>query len=196
MSETPTKPRRRLALLALPLVVFLALAGLFFSRLESGGDPSRVPSALIGQVAPEARLEPLPGLMREGVPVPGFDVADLKGKPTLVNVWASWCVPCREEHPVLMELARNPQWRLVGLNYKDAPDNARRFLGQNGVPYEAVGVDPNGRAAIDWGVYGVPETFVLDRNGVIVRKFVGPLTDQRVKEQLLPLLAKLSAPSS
>ncbi|MFH3478872.1 DsbE family thiol:disulfide interchange protein [Xanthobacter variabilis] len=192
----PAAPKRRLWLVALPLVLFLALASLFFSRLETGGDPSRVPSALVGRAAPEVVLEPLAGLNRAGVPVPGFDVADLKGKPTLVNVWASWCAPCREEHPLLMEIAKDPRLRLVGLNYKDAPDNARRFLGQYGLPYAAVGVDPKGRAAIDWGVYGVPETFVLDRNGVIVHKFVGPLTQETVTNTLMPLIAKLSAPAS
>lgn len=191
-----TPPRRRLWLVALPLVLFLALAALFFSRLETGGDPSRVPSALVGRPAPAVVLEPLAGLNRSGAPVPGFDVAELKGKPTLVNVWASWCAPCREEHPLLMKIAEDPRLRLVGLNYKDAPDNARRFLGQYGLPYAAVGVDPKGRAAIDWGVYGVPETFVLDRNGVIVHKFVGPLTAETVNNTLMPLIAKLSAPAS
>ncbi|MFG1393871.1 DsbE family thiol:disulfide interchange protein [Xanthobacter agilis] len=190
------KPRRRLWLVALPLVLFLALAALFFSRLETGGDPSRIPSALVGRPAPQVVLEPLPGLNRGSEPVPGFDVAQLKGKPTLVNVWASWCAPCREEHPLLMRIAQDPRVHLVGLNYKDAPDNARRFLGQNGLPYAAVGVDPKGRAAIDWGVYGVPETFVLDRDGMIVHKFVGPLTQETVNTTLLPLIAKLSAPAS
>ncbi|MFG1432286.1 DsbE family thiol:disulfide interchange protein [Xanthobacter sp. V2C-8] len=195
--ESPvTPPRRRLWLVALPLVLFLALAALFFSRLETGGDPSRVPSALVGRPAPAVVLEPLAGLNRASAPVPGFDVAELKGKPTLVNVWASWCAPCREEHPLLMKIAEDPRLRLVGLNYKDAPDNARRFLGQYGLPYAAVGVDPKGRAAIDWGVYGVPETFVLDRNGVIVHKFVGPLTAETVNNTLMPLIAKLSAPAS
>jgi len=202
MSSTgPEMPRRAAAkrrtwLVLLPLVIFLALAALFFSRLETGGDPSRVPSALVGRPAPQVTLEPLEGLNRAGVPVPGFDVAGLKGKPTLVNVWASWCAPCREEHPLLMQLAQDPRFRLVGLNYKDAPENARRFLGQYGLPYAAVGVDPRGRAAIDWGVYGVPETFVLDRNGLIVHKFVGPLTEQAVTGTLLPLIEKLSAPAS
>lgn len=193
---TSPKPRRRLWLVGLPLVLFLALAALFLSRLETGGDPSRIPSALVGRPAPQVVLEPLEGLTHAGAPVPGFNVAELKGKPTLVNVWASWCAPCREEHPILMQLAQDPRLRLVGLNYKDAPENARRFLGQNGLPYAAVGVDPRGRAAIDWGVYGVPETFVLDRDGLIVHKFVGPLTPETVNGTLLPLIAKLSAPAS
>ena len=184
--------RRRLWLVALPLLVFAALAVLFFSRLETGGDPSRIPSALVGRPAPAISLAPLEGLNVAGQPVPGLTPADLKGKPTLVNVWASWCVPCRDEHPVLMELAKDKRLRLVGLNYKDAPENARRFLGQNGLPFAAVGVDPKGRAAIDWGVYGVPETFVLDKNGIIVHKFVGPLSPATVRDTLLPLIARLS----
>lgn len=189
----PQRPRRRLWLVALPLVLFLALAGLFFSRLETGGDPSRVPSALVGKPAPVMTLPPLDGLKRpDGAPVPGIDMAALGGKPTLVNVWASWCVPCREEHPILMQLAKEGRITLVGINYKDAPENARRFLGQYGLPYHAVGVDPKGRAAIDWGVYGVPETFLVGRDGTIVHKFVGPLTPEAVSSTLLPLITRLS----
>ncbi|MFG1179760.1 DsbE family thiol:disulfide interchange protein [Xanthobacter sp. DSM 14520] len=189
----PTRPRRRLWLVALPLVLFLALAGLFFSRLETGGDPSRIPSALVGKAAPRIALPPLDGLKGPGgTPLPGIDLAALAGKPTLVNVWASWCGPCRDEHPVLMQLAKDGRFNLVGINYKDAPENARRFLGQYGLPYQAVGVDPKGRAAIDWGVYGVPETFVVARDGTIAHKFVGPLTTEAVNTTLLPLIARLS----
>lgn len=193
MSATETTPRRRRPLLLLlPVLLFAALAGLFFVRLYSG-DPSRIPSALIGRPAPDLSLPPLEGLVKDGVAVPGLSPADFKGKVTLVNVWASWCAPCREEHPLLMALARDPRLRLVGLNYKDAPDNARRFLGQHGLPYAAVGVDPNGRAAIEWGVYGVPETFLVGPDGAIAYKFVGPLNEASVKDGLLPLVAKLSA---
>ncbi len=185
-------PRRRRPLLViLPLAVFLALAGLFFVRLYAG-DPSHIPSALTGRAAPALNLPPLAGLSDKGAAVPGITTADLAGKVGLVNVWASWCVPCREEHPVLMELARDPRILLVGLNYKDQPDNARRFLGTFGLPYAAVGVDPNGRAAIDWGVYGVPETFVVAPEGTIAQKFVGPLTEQTVRDTLMPLIARLS----
>lgn len=191
--EAPA-PRRRLWLVALPLVLFLGLAALFFSRLETGGDPSRIPSALVGKPAPTIPLPPLAGLKAPGgADLPGIDIAALKGKPTLVNVWASWCAPCREEHPVLMQLAKDGRFNLVGINYKDAPENARRFLGQYGLPYQAVGVDPKGRAAIDWGVYGVPETFVLAKDGTIAHKFVGPLTPETVANTLLPLIARLSA---
>ncbi|MEW6255223.1 MAG: DsbE family thiol:disulfide interchange protein [Pseudomonadota bacterium] len=187
------KPARRINwLILLPLALFAALAGLFLVRLFAG-DPSRIPSALIGRPAPLAVLPPLPGLTAKGQPVPGLDVAALKGKVVLVNVWASWCAPCREEHPLLMALARDPRLQLVGINYKDAPDNARRFLGQYGLPFSAVGVDPNGRAAIDWGVYGVPESFLLAPDGTIAHKFVGPLGEASIKDTLLPLVDKLSA---
>ncbi|MBA4790027.1 MAG: DsbE family thiol:disulfide interchange protein [Rhizobiales bacterium] len=194
VSPAPEAPRRRLWLIALPVLLFAALALLFLFRLFAG-DPSRIPSALIGRPAPLVELAPLPGLAREGRPVPGLDPAALKGRVTLVNVWASWCAPCREEHPLLMALAQDPRLRVVGINYKDAPDNARRFLGQNGLPFAAVGVDPNGRAAIDWGVYGVPESFLVAPDGTIAHKFVGPLTEASVKDTLLPLVAKLSASS-
>ncbi len=196
MSDTSNaRPARRVNwLIILPLALFAALAGLFLVRLFAG-DPSRIPSALIGRPAPLAVLPPLPGLNRDGQPIPGLDVAALKGKVVLVNVWASWCAPCREEHPLLMALARDPWLQVVGINYKDAPDNARRFLGQNGLPFSAVGVDPNGRAAIDWGVYGVPESFLLAPDGTIAHKFVGPLSEASVKDTLLPLVQKLSAGS-
>lgn len=185
-------PSRRRLILLIPVLVFAALAGLFFIRLYAG-DPSRIPSALVGRPAPKLDLAPLPGLMRDGQPVPGLVPADLAGRVTLMNVWASWCAPCREEHPILMALSRDPRLRLVGLNYKDAPDNARRFLGQYGLPYAAVGVDPNGRAAIEWGVYGVPETFVLAPDGTIAHKFVGPLTEAAVRDTLMPLVERLSS---
>ncbi|MEP9375763.1 DsbE family thiol:disulfide interchange protein [Aquabacter sp. CN5-332] len=193
MTAPDTAPRRRRPLLLiLPALVFAALAGLFLVRLFSG-DPSRIPSALIGRPAPAVDLAPLPGLLKDGVPVPGIAAGDFKGKVTLVNVWASWCAPCREEHPLLMALARDPRLQVVGINYKDTPENARRFLGQNGLPFSAVGVDPNGRAAIDWGVYGVPETFLVGPDGAIAYKFVGPLNEAGIKDVLLPLAAKLSA---
>jgi cytochrome c biogenesis protein CcmG/thiol:disulfide interchange protein DsbE len=171
----PGRPGIRLLYL-LPGLTFAALAALFLLRLFSG-DPSRVPSALIGQPAPEFALAPLPGLAAGGQPVPGLATSDLtQGRVTVVNVWASWCGPCRQEHPALMELAKDASVRVVGINYKDDPESARRFLGALGNPFAAVGMDPNGRAAIDWGVYGVPETFVLAPDGRIRHKQVGPLT--------------------
>lgn len=162
---------------AVPVLVFLGLALLFAMRLQ-GGDPSRVPSALIGRPVPAFRLAALDGLQIGGRPAPGLSSQDLAGGVTIVNVWASWCAPCREEHPILGDLARRPGMRVVGINYKDKPENARRFLGALGNPFAAVGVDPEGRAAIDWGVYGVPETFVVGRDGTIRHKQVGPLTPE------------------
>jgi cytochrome c biogenesis protein CcmG/thiol:disulfide interchange protein DsbE len=184
---------RRLIVL-LPLAVFLALALLFLLRLGSG-DPSKLPSALIGRMAPATDLPPVPGLVRDGKPVPGIVSADFFGKVTLVNVWASWCVPCHDEAPILMQLARDDRIRIAGINYKDQPDNARRFLGRYGNPFAASGVDPNGRAAIEWGVYGVPETFVVGRDGKIAYKLVGPITDDNLKLALMPAIEKALAAS-
>jgi cytochrome c biogenesis protein CcmG/thiol:disulfide interchange protein DsbE len=181
----PPRPRRSRLLVLLPLVAFLALAALFYGRLFSG-DPSRVPSALIGRQAPAIDLPALEGLTREGQPVPGLTSAALNGEVTVLNVFASWCVPCRDEHPFLVELSKMPGFRLVGLNYKDDADNARRFLGRFGNPYAAVGVDANGRTAIDWGVYGVPETFVIGKDGRIAYKYIGPIDAQGLKDRLLP----------
>ena len=176
-------PKRRSWLVALPLIFFVALAAIFLARLHSG-DPSKIPSALIGRPAPQTTLPPLPGLARDGAPVPGLDPAAFKGKVSVVNVWASWCVPCHDEAPLLTELSKDKRLQIVGINYKDAPDNARRFLGRYGNPYRIVGVDGNGRASIEWGVYGVPETFVVGRDGTIVYKLVGPVTPQNVDRVL------------
>lgn len=192
-----SRPRRRSPWVQLaigaPLVVFLGLALLLLVRLFAG-DPSQVPSALIGREVPQFELAALEGLVEAGRPVPGFSDADLGGgEVTIVNVWASWCVPCREEHPFLVELARDERIRLFGINYKDAPENARRFLGRYGNPFDAVGVDASGRVGIDWGVYGVPETFIVDRNGRIAYKHIGPITDRSLREQFLPELEKALA---
>ena len=191
-ADTPRANPRRLLWL-LPLAIFVALASLFLLRLYSG-DPSRLPSALIGRPAPAITLPPLAGLERDGKPVPGVDPAALTGAVTLVNVWASWCVPCHDEAPLLMQLAELPGLRLVGINYKDQPENARRFLGRYGNPFSAVGVDGNGRASIEWGVYGVPETFVVDPAGKIAFKLVGPITPENLGRALKPALARAAAP--
>ena len=167
--------RRRSFLMLLPLIFFAGLAVLFWFGLGAG-DPSRIPSALIGHPAPQTPLPPLQGLTVNGEPVPGLDPSALKGKVSVVNVWASWCVPCRDEAPLLTELGKDKRLQVIGINYKDSPDNARRFLGQYGNPYGMVGADGNGRAAIEWGVYGVPETFIVGREGKIVYKLVGPIT--------------------
>jgi cytochrome c biogenesis protein CcmG/thiol:disulfide interchange protein DsbE len=174
-----SKPERRSWLMALPLIGFIALAGLFLLRLD-GDDPSKIPSALIGHPAPQTALPPLVGLVNNDAQVPGLDPATFKGKVSIVNVWASWCIPCHEEAPLLTALGQDKRLQLIGINYKDAPDNARRFLGRYGNPFSIVGVDGNGRAAIEWGVYGVPETFIVGREGTIVYKMVGPVTPQNI----------------
>ena len=187
--------RRRLIVL-LPLLVFLALAALFLFRLGAG-DPSKLPSALIGTPAPDTPLPPVAGLTRDGKPVPGIAQGDFNGAVTLVNVWASWCVPCHDEAPLLMKLAEDKRIRIIGINYKDQPENARRFIGRHGNPFTAVGADTAGRASIDWGVYGVPETFVVGRDGRIAYKLVGPISAENLELTLKPQLEKaLAAPRS
>jgi cytochrome c biogenesis protein CcmG, thiol:disulfide interchange protein DsbE len=177
MSETSNDaaPPTSRWLMALPLIAFAALAALFWFRLGSG-DPSRIPSALIGRPAPQTALPALEGLVNNGAQVPGLDPSAFRGKVSIVNVWASWCVPCHDEAPLLTELSQDKRMQIVGINYKDSPENARRFLGRYGNPFGMVGVDANGRASIEWGVYGVPETFIVGREGKIVYKLVGPLT--------------------
>jgi cytochrome c biogenesis protein CcmG/thiol:disulfide interchange protein DsbE len=191
-AETPATKRRHFLLL-LPLLVFLALAALFLFRLGSG-DPSRIPSALIGHPAPHTDLPPVPELTRDGKQVPGLSNATFKGAVTLVNVWASWCIPCHDEVPFLEQLSKDKRIQLVGINYKDAPDNARRFLNRYGNPFAASGADANGRTAIDWGVYGVPETFLVGRDGVIAYKLVGPITAENMTRVLEPEIAKAIKP--
>jgi cytochrome c biogenesis protein CcmG, thiol:disulfide interchange protein DsbE len=168
-----------------PLGLFFVLAALFLIQLVSGRDAAEIPSALIGHAVPQTSLPPL-----DGVGGAGLDSTNFIGKVTLVNVWASWCGPCRDEHPLLLKLSQDPRFELVGLNYKDEPENARRFLGGFGNPYKAIGVDEAGRAAIDWGVYGVPETFVVGRDGKILFKHVGPLTERSVAGTLMPEIEK------
>jgi cytochrome c biogenesis protein CcmG/thiol:disulfide interchange protein DsbE len=185
----PSATPKRRWLMALPLVVFAALALLFWFRLGDS-DISRIPSALIGRAAPTTTLPPLPGLMADGKPVPGIDPATFVGKVSLVNVWASWCVPCHSEAPLLTEFAKDRRVQFVGINYKDAPDNARRFLGRYGNPFDVVGVDSHGRASIEWGVYGVPETFVVARDGTIAYKLVGEITSQNIEAVLKPEIEK------
>jgi cytochrome c biogenesis protein CcmG, thiol:disulfide interchange protein DsbE len=182
IAETPRPQRRRLVVF-LPLALFLALSGVFLFQLMSGRDASVVPSALIGAQAPQTALPPL-----EGLDLPGLASEDFAGKVTLVNVWASWCAPCRQEHPMLMRLAKDDRIRIAGLNYKDSPANARRFLGELGNPFDAVGVDDNGRTAIDWGVYGVPESFVVGPDGTILYKHVGPFSAASFEREVLPAI--------
>lgn len=187
------QPRKRWLTL-LPLVAFAALAALFFFRLGSG-DPARLPSALIGKPVPATTLPALEGLTENGKPIPGLSPDLLKGKVSVVNVWASWCVPCHDEAPLLDRLAKDKRFQIVGINYKDATENARRFLGRYGNPFSAVGADANGRASIEWGVYGVPETFIVGRDGRIAYKLIGPITADNYNAVLMAEIEKaLRAP--
>ena len=178
---------RRAVFSALPLIVFLALAALLYVRL-SAGDASKLPSALVGHPAPPLALKTLDGA--------SLGDADLRaGKVTVVNVFGSWCEPCHFEHPLLNALAATPEVkdgkvRLIGMAQKDSPENVRRFLGVSGDPYSAVLLDPDGRAGIDWGVYGVPETYVVKGDGTIAYKFIGPLSEETLKTVLLPQIRK------
>jgi cytochrome c biogenesis protein CcmG, thiol:disulfide interchange protein DsbE len=191
-----TSGRRRSVLVFIPLVVFLGLAALFLMRLGAG-DVSRIPSALIGHPAPATVLPGVAGLERDGKLVPGLAADSFKGAVTVLNVWSSWCVPCRDEAPLLLALARDPRVRILGINYKDSAENARRFLTRYGNPYVANGADLNGRASIEWGVYGVPETFVVGRDGRIAYKLIGPIEPNNLEKALKPEIEKaLAAPAS
>ena len=174
----------------MPVVLFVALAGFFYYALQKG-DPSKVPSALIGRPVPEFVLPPVEGLTSGGQIVTGFSNLDLAGgEVSIVNVWASWCGPCHAEHPLLTKLQAVSKAPLFGINYKDRPQNARRFLGKYGNPFQAIGVDNAGRTAIDWGVYGVPETFIIDGSGRVAYKHVGPITERSMRDKLLPAIEK------
>ena len=187
--EATPAPRRRFSLLALaPLLVAFALGGVFAWQLLFGGQASEIPSALIGQPAPQVSLEPL-----EGQGTPGFGPDDLQGRVSLVNVFASWCAPCRQEHPMLMALAEDDRFQIIGINQKDQPADARRFLATLGNPYDRIGVDPNGRASIEWGVYGVPETFIVGPDGIILHKHIGVFGPQDVEETFLPIIERALA---
>lgn len=185
---------RRLALAALPLILFVGMGGMFLLALESGRDPQALPSALQGRAAPATSLPPLEGArLADGRPVPGLTFpAGGTGRPALVNVFASWCAPCRAEHPLLMRLAADPRFDLVGINYKDKPEQASGFLEELGNPYAQIGADEDGRAGIDWGVYGVPETFLVSPEGTVLWKATGPLTPAIIQQELLPRLEAAS----
>ena len=169
----------------IPVAAFLLLAAVFGRNLYTvgieGRQASDLPSALIDKPAPDFDLPPIAGSGK------GFSRADLGGGVSLVNVWASWCAPCRQEQPVLMRLARQGV-TIWGINYKDRPEDAQRFLDELGDPFKAIGADRTGRTSIDWGVYGYPETFVLDAGGRIRYRHVGPILARDLEEKILPLL--------
>lgn len=202
MSETESNAegagtRTRVILAALPLAIFLGLALIFWTQLNSGRDISEIPSALIGTKAPWRDLEPLAGAVKDGLPMPALTAEGAKGKLTLVNFWASWCVPCRQEHPVILSLSKDPRLNVVGVNYKDGSENALRFLGELGNPFSAIGLDPVGKMAIDWGVYGIPESYLVGPDGTILYKKVGPFDENSLKNGLFPAIEKaLGAPAS
>jgi cytochrome c biogenesis protein CcmG/thiol:disulfide interchange protein DsbE len=178
---------RRTVLAALPLVAFLGLAALLYLRLGAG-DASQLPSTLIGRPAPSLRLATLDG-------PPTTDAELRAGKVTVVNVFGSWCEPCHFEQPALMALAGDPDVKagkvaILGMAQKDSPENIRRFLGAEGNPYGRIALDPDNRAGIEWGVYGVPETYVVKGDGTVAYKFVGPLTPETLTSVLLPQIRK------
>jgi cytochrome c biogenesis protein CcmG/thiol:disulfide interchange protein DsbE len=186
----------RYAFALIPLIVFGGIAGtagkMLYDQDVHGKNISEIPSALLGTKAPSLNLPPL-----DGANLPALTDAAVKGKLTLVNVFASWCIPCREEHPILKELAKDSRLNIVAINYKDKNDNALGFLGELGNPYKAIGVDPKGQAAIDWGVYGIPESYLVAPDGTILYKRVGPFDDISLREGLFPAVEKaLGKPAS
>ncbi|EJJ30474.1 DsbE family thiol:disulfide interchange protein [Rhizobium sp. CF142] len=182
----------RYALALIPLLVFGGIAAtaakMLYDQDFHGKNIAEIPSALIGTKAPSLNLPPL-----EGSNLPALTDETVRGKLTLVNVFASWCIPCRDEHPLLKQLAEDGRLNIVAINYKDKNENALRFLGELGNPYHAIGVDPNGKAAIDWGVYGIPESYLVAPDGTIIYKRVGPFDDISLKEGLFPAMEKALA---
>ncbi|MBN9362166.1 MAG: thiol:disulfide interchange protein [Devosia sp. 66-14] len=177
---------KRVLLAVLPLVLLVGLVAVFALNMDR--DPSLVRSVLINKPAPSFTLPAV-----AGTGVEGFDTASLKGEVTVVNVFASWCIPCREEHPLLERLKAETGVRIFGINQKDAPENAVAFLTELGNPYQRIGGDTDNRVSIDWGVYGVPETFVVNAAGVITFKHVGPISPQSLEKELIPAIEKARA---
>lgn len=181
--ETKRSPAPSRLVYLIPVATFLALGVALAWGLTR--DPREIPSALIGKPVPKFALPPVQGRTL------GLTTADLRGEVSLVNVFASWCVACREEHPLLLRLKEQGTVPIHGLNYKDRPEDASRWLDTLGDPYRRTGADRDGRVAIDWGVYGVPETYVIDRQGRIAFKQIGPITPEVLREKILPLIDSL-----
>ncbi len=182
-AQVELAPRRFFAASAWPLLVFVVIGGFLAAGLFL--NPREVPSPLVGRSVPDFRLDPVKGRSA------GLASADLRGEVAVVNVFASWCTACRDEHPLWLELARERAVPIHGLDYKDSPDAAARWLDELGDPYTRTGADRDGRVGIDWGVYGVPETYIVDKRGVIRHKVIGPITRAMVSERLLPLVRQL-----
>jgi len=205
MPAARARGKRRLLLLVPFLLLFAFILLAFFRITAQTGDAAadEIPNALQDKAAPRLYLPLLEPAANTALPAAGtkaaatakqfFDSNNFKTRVTLVNFWGSWCPPCREEHPFLMNLADNPAFQLVGVNYKDSSDNAKRFLGNFGNPFSLIGFDKSGRAAIDWGVYGPPETFVLDKNGIILYRFIGPMNEAAFREKILPIITRANA---
>lgn len=191
--QSEGKPKSRLWSSILPLFVFLGIAGASYSLLSTEGrDVSALPSALLDKPAPALDVPPLEGLVENGKPVPGMNkdmfLNAATNKVSIVNVFASWCVPCRQEHPYIVELGKDERIQLIGINQRDSTKNALSFLAELGNPYDAVGVDRKGRASIEWGVYGVPETFIVNPQGRIIYKHVGPINARDLQQKFLPII--------
>lgn len=187
--KTPgnSKPK---TLLLVPFAIAAVMLLFLLFRLRSGEELSELQSTLIGKAVPEFALAPVPNLLGDSGPVPGLSSAALKtGKPAILNVWASWCVPCTTEMPQLAEAARRGI-AVYGINYKDKPEAARRFLANYGNPFRAIGADANGMTAIDFGVYGVPESFVVDGDGKVLFRLPGELTEKVLEQKIIPILKK------
>lgn len=167
----------------LPLIIFIVVAAFLYKGLSL--NPREVPSPFINKPAPDFSLQKLDNMSEQ------FSNKDMLGKVWLLNVWASWCVACRQEHPLLVQMARRGDVPIYGLNYKDAPTQARQWLKQHGNPYELSAVDYQGNVGIDYGVYGVPETFVIDKRGIIRHKIIGPITPGILSECVMPLVNML-----
>jgi cytochrome c biogenesis protein CcmG/thiol:disulfide interchange protein DsbE len=199
MTEAPSKqppeqkPKSRLWSSILPLFIFLGIAGASYSLLSTEGrNVSALPSALLDKPAPKLDVPPLEGLIENGRQIPGMDkdmfTSSEVNRISIVNVFASWCVPCRQEHPYIVELGKDERIQLIGINQRDSTRNALSFLAELGNPYDAVGVDRKGRASIEWGVYGVPETFIVNRQGRIIYKHVGPINARDLQQKFMPII--------
>lgn len=185
--------RQSIWLVMLPMVLFAALALVFLKGLSDGDTSRQLPSVLIGKPVPAFDLGPIDGLSVDGKTVPGLKASDLKtGQVTVVNFWASWCVPCRQEHPQMITLGKMPDIRLVAVNYKNKAQEAAAFLRQLGVPYAAIGADHSGRVGIDWGVVGLPETYIVDGKGIIRYKFIGPISPKALQDDFLPKIREIA----